>query len=253
MPKFEKIRTPEEKEFEKFAAKYLEVLQDKKVPNIYKVLLRQKGFLLVLGKLKPMSEMEWNPEILDEWKKIKIWQDRDFNGISRLLLKKFNLHSSKIQKSPEIIKFKIYDQDQVKDQIKKIPQLLAWDTQKNIEEWIEDNINAGINRDLIYGTLYGFPKSAIEFYIKHHGLAHILHQNIGTYGENYGVEKGNLPEDVKLREKQKKNFFQKLSKDTAIQNEFKKLDPLKDKLIAIKNKEILKRTKYQVDTRKEYE
>lgn len=254
MPEREKIKTPEEKQFEEFAVKYLEVLKDKKVDDIYKLFLRQKDILLVLGNLKPMTDIELQRGILNEWIKRGYWRKESQKGLKRVLKEKFDIFATSNEKRPDdLIKFYIYDPKQIKEKIGKNSRLLEWDSENNIEQWIEDNIKAGINRDLIAGTLYGFPKSAIEFYVKHKGLGHVSHQTIGTFGEHYGIEKGSLPDDVKLREKQKQDFFQRLSQDKAIQNEYKKLDPLKNKLVEIKNKEILKRTKYKVDTRKEYE
>jgi len=240
MPSFEKSKSPEQENFDIFKQKYLQVLKNSNIPDIQKLMLRQSDILMLLGKLKPMTEIVLQGDIIKEWEKRNYWDDNSINNLFKVLKENFALSNSKISIEDEgkHAVYKVYDPEQIKNQIKKFPKLLPWDNKNNIKSWINDNLNSGVPIDYIYGALYGFPKSAIDFYLEKGNLMDVEFQGIGTYGEDYGVPKGELAPDVIAREKAKKTFFDMYENDQEIQDELKKTDDLYNELIQIRKQKI---------------
>ncbi len=241
MPENEISKTPEQLNFESFKQKYLEVLNDPEIPDIYKVFLSQPDILLVLGKLKPATELYMQEENVEEFKKRGYWEKDSIDDFLNLLDKKFNLQNFKKYTEGGDLFYLIYDIDQIKQQIKKFPKLLSWDENKSFSDWIDGNLDAGVPFDYINGALYGFPRSAIDFYLEKGDLMNVDFQGIGTYGENYGVPSGELAPDVFVREQAKKKFFEKLENDQEIQVGLSKIDELKDEILQIRDEIISKK------------
>ncbi|MBD3359588.1 MAG: hypothetical protein GF365_02675 [Candidatus Buchananbacteria bacterium] len=243
MPKNEISKTPEQLNFELFKQKYLEALNDNdpENPDIYKVFLSQPDILLVLGKLKPATEFYMQEENIEEFKRRGYWKKDSIDDFLNLLNKKFNLQNFKKYTEGGDLSYLIYDVAQIKQQIKKFPELLPWDENKTLPNWIDSNLDAGVHLDYINGALYGFPKSAIDFYLEKDSLMDVDFQGIGTYGEDYGVPPGELAPDVLVREQAKKKFFEKFENDQKIQTELSKIDALKDEILQIRDEIISKK------------
>lgn len=160
----EKIMTPEEKQFEIFSKNYLDVLKDPNIPDILKMFCRQKDILLVLSKLKPLTDITLQDEILEEWKKRGYWQDNGQEKLKQFFKEKFGLLSTENGKRfDDLITFHLYDPEQIEMRLKDFPDLMPWDKSDNLESWIGANLKAGNGIDYLMGVLYGFPKSSIEF------------------------------------------------------------------------------------------
>ncbi|HDQ22674.1 MAG TPA: hypothetical protein ENN28_01730 [Candidatus Uhrbacteria bacterium] len=223
----------ERKRFESFKDNYLEMLKDPDIPNIYKVFLRQKDIIMLLGKLKPMTEFQVQEENIAEFTKKGYWAEDSLKGFLELLKNKFGVDNFEEYRDGNNALYRIYDQEQIKEQIKKFPKLVAWDDSMQLNQWIDANLDQGVPIDYVKGALYGFPKSSIDFYLEKGGFMDIEMQGIGTYGEDYGVPKGELSPDVIFREEAKNKFFKQFESDQDIQVELQKTNNLKEELLNI--------------------
>ncbi|OGY42025.1 MAG: hypothetical protein A2Y67_03000 [Candidatus Buchananbacteria bacterium RBG_13_39_9] len=232
-----KIKTPEEVNYELFRSNYLGVLKDPNVPDIFKILLRHNDLLLVLGKLKPITEIEINKEIVEEWEKAGYWDEGDLDKFKIFLRDKFKLSIGDESRDGKGAFLRVFDVEQIKEQIKKFPDLLSWDDKKNdLRAWWEENLQSGKKWDYILGICEGFPKSAIEYWLRMKGLKDEKRQMLYTYDENYGVPPGELAPDVADREQQKKMFFDQFNNDQEIQAELKNTEDLKKELLQIRQR-----------------
>jgi len=245
----ESNETPESREqrknFESFKDSYLEVIMDSNISDTFKVLLRQPDLLLVLSKLKPMTELHFQKDTVERWEKAGLWNEGDLNKFQALLRDKFKLSIVSEHREGKDAFFRVFDEQQIKAKIKEFPDLLPWDDQKDdLQSWWDKNLQAGKKWDYLLGICQGFPKSAIEFYLTSGStLEGAKQQTISKYGEDYGVPPGELAPDVIYREQMKEVFFERLKNDQEIQQEFEKNHEIKDKMTQI-IKEV--RKKYQM-------
>ena len=112
MPENEKIKTPEEERFEIFKSGYLEALKDQNISATFKVLLRQKDLILVLGKLKPLTELYFQKEVVEEWERAGLWSDDDLDKLQTLLQEKFKLGIANEYLDGKGAFFRVFDAEQ---------------------------------------------------------------------------------------------------------------------------------------------
>jgi hypothetical protein len=238
----ERTKTQEEINYELFRSNYLGAIKDPKVLDTFKILLRQNDLLMVLGKLKPITEIEINKEIMEEWEKAGYWDEGDLDKFKMFLRDKFKLGIGDEARDGKGTFFRIFDVEQIKEQIKKFPDLLPWDDKRNdLRAWWEENLQSGKKWDYILGICEGFPKSAIEYCLQKKGLTDKKPQMLYTYGESISVPPGELALDVADREQKKKIFFDQFDHDWEIQAELKNTEDLKKELLKIRQ-EVIRRS-----------
>lgn len=218
-----------EKSLEKIFGEYKNIIDG--ADTLVKDVFSRDDVLLVAGGIKPATDIE--------------------------------VHLNDIQsggQSPDILGLKISLSDKPDHFYIYNPQLLTLKTQESrflipfgedddLNLWIEKNREIGVDKDLILGTLYGFPESSIEFYISYKKATHKEHLKkdygdskekelaekllkeerekrwhlIENHGEAYIVaDPENLEPDILAYEQMKKEFFAKLEANKEFWELFQK-------------------------------
>lgn len=243
-----------ENSLEKILDKYKILLEN--ANEFEKDVLARGDVLMVAGALKSATDIEI-PHLCDkDMKQCEINAEKYTSNL-RNNLNKINLKLSGITQT-EIIK---ESGDKVDHCFVYNPKLLTLKTQESrflipfgedddLNLWIEKNRDIGVDRDLILGTLYGFPESSIEFYIFYKKATHEEHLRkdfgdaaekelaekalkeergkiwhlIENYGEAYAIsDPKNLESDVLAHEQMKKEFFEKLEANKEFWELFQKI------------------------------
>lgn len=230
-----------ENSLEKILDKYKTLLEN--ANEFEKDVLARGDVLMVAGALKSATDIEITHLCDKDMKRCEINAEKYTSNL-RNNLSEINLKLSGITQT-EIIK---ESGDKVDHCFVYNPKLLTLKTQESrflipfgedddLNLWIEKNREIGVDKDLILGTLYGFPESSIEFYIFYKKATHEEHlkKDYGTsqekelaekalkeerekrwhlienYGEAYAIaDPKKIEPDVLAREQMKKEFFAKL-------------------------------------------
>lgn len=230
-----------EKSLGKILSDYKILLEN--ADELGKDILTRDDAVMVAGAIKPATDIEIPHLCNGDMKQCETNAERYTSNL-RNNLNEINLKLSGITQT-EIIK---ESGDKVDHCFVYNPKLLTLKTQESrflipfgenddVNLWIEKNRDIGVDRDLILGTLYGFPESSIEFYIFYKKATHEEHlkKDYGTsqekelaekllkeerekrwhliesHGEAYIVaDPEKLEPDVLAHEQTKKEFFEKL-------------------------------------------
>lgn len=196
-------------------------------------------FLLVAGGIKPVADIEYSQELFEQLKQSGIIK----NNFEEDLIEKLQKLGLKIsglrlyEDSSEYYGY-IYNPKLLVLISQKSPALIPFSEDDDIDLWISENRDTGIDIDFIRGSLFGFPESAIESFIAYKKHTQGLHKLkkfgdkkgkdfaeyelkairkkeeesrhfIRSYGEVYLAQNPNAP-DILEYEKTKKEFFEKL-------------------------------------------
>lgn len=184
--------------------------------------------LLVAGGIKPATDLE----------------------SSQVSEGRFELIGLKISESDKAGHFYIYNPKLLTLKTQESRFLISFGEDDDLNLWIEKNREIGVDKDLILGTLYGFPESSIEFYFIYKKATHEEHlkKDYGTsqekelaekllkeerekrwhlienHGEAYIVaDPEKLELDVLAHEQMKKEFFDRLEANKEFWELFQKI------------------------------
>lgn len=191
-------------------------------------------FLLLAGGIKPAIDFEFPQVLMEELKEKNEVHDNDLNDF-KARLEKMGLKISTLENVNGILHAFIYNPGLLALRSQTLEALIPFSEVDDLNTWIEDNIDTNINRDMIFGGLYGFPQSSIDAYIAYKRDTKSVHQAekfgsiherkiakellkvireekrhfIQSYGESYLVDDPRA-EDVLEYENIKREFFEKL-------------------------------------------
>jgi hypothetical protein len=229
----------EDKRFEYFLKRYLDIMNDKDVPDYCKLLLQQPDIMLVASKLKPATDVEFITPYWDVLKESGIIDETKVAQFKKVMSEKFNVLSTETNNRFDGKFFLVYNPKLIDQRIKtEFPELEPWPKDNDLNGWFEANIQKGVSHHTLKGLYYGFPKSAINNWLKtlasEQNTVNEETQTIFSPGETYIVPKGELSEDVKTREKEKDGFLKRVKESNVINKEQDILSVFKEKLLQLK-------------------
>lgn len=222
-----------EKSLEKIFGEYKNIIEG--ADSLGKDVFSRDDILLVAGGIKPATDLEVADVIVI--RQLAEKQSLDILGL-------------KISKSDKPGYFYIYNPKLLMLRTQESRFLIPFGEGDDLNLWIEKNREIGVDKDLILGTLYGFPESSIEFYIFYKKATHEEHLRkdygdaqekelaekalkeerekrwhlIEDHGEAYAIsDPKNLEPDVLAHEQMKKEFFKKLEANKEFWELFQKI------------------------------
>lgn len=222
-----------EKSLDKIFGEYKNIIDGADAP--VKDIFSRDDVLLVAGGIKPATDIEVHPN--------------DIQSGGQSLDKRLVDIDLKISASDKPGHFYIYNPQLLTLKTQESRFLIPFGEDDDLNLWIEKNREIGVDKDLILGTLYGFPESSIEFYIFYKKTTHEEHLKkdygdskekelaekllkeerekrwhlIENHGEAYIVaDPENLEPDILAHEQMKKEFFVKLEANKEFWELFQK-------------------------------
>ena len=227
-----------EKEFETLIKNFDELIKDADI--LEKEVIAGGEFLLVAGGIKPATDIEIPKELIDQLRSAGIAHE-NFTEDLRLRIERLGLKMSNPRGDNDFTPTShsyIYNPKLLVSISQKLPALIPFGEDDNIDLWIAENRDTGIDIDFIRGSLFGFPPSSIESFIAYKNNTHGLHELkksgdeeekksaenelrairkkeeesphfIRSYGEVYLAQNPDAADIVK-HEQVKKEFFEKL-------------------------------------------
>lgn len=236
-----------EKSLETLTGNFGELIKDADI--LEKEIFSGGEFLLVAGGIKPATDIDISKELINQLKSAGIAHE-SFAEDLKLRVEKLGLKMSNSRTDkdfPPSLNAYIYNPKLLVSISQKSLVLIPFSENDDIDLWIAENRDTGIDMDIIKGSLFGFPLSSIESFIaykKHvRGLyeeleksgnkkAKDLYENelkvirkkeeesrhfIRSYDEVYLTQNPDAP-DIVEHERVKKEFFEKLQENKEFWN-----------------------------------
>lgn len=202
--KFEKQELKlREKFFKALTKNFTEVLKDADI--LEKEIFVGGEFLLVAGGIKPATDIEIPVEIIGQLASAGITHDNFFINLkSRVEKLGLKMSTPRVDEDfPKTVSAYIYNPGILMPRSQKLPALIPFGENDDIDLWVAENRDTGIDMDFIKGSLFGFPPSSIESFIAYKQHTQGLHK-LKKFGE--GESREFAEHELKaIREKEEKS------------------------------------------------